>query len=63
MFAAKHCLRCGQDMRGRTSHICPGCGRFFAAYTPATFAMMFAASAVFAVFAVAALTIALWIFA
>jgi hypothetical protein len=63
MSAKKPCLRCGQEMDGHWSHICPGCGRFFAVYTPAQITVLIVVITVMAIGVNAALVVALWQFA
>jgi hypothetical protein len=50
-------------MDGHWSHICPGCGRFFAVYTPAQITVLIVVITVIAIGVNAALVVALWQFA
>ncbi len=54
------CLRCGQEMRGHWSHICPRCGRPFACSTPAQVALQLGVSILVAIVAVIVLVVVLW---
>jgi hypothetical protein len=63
MQALKPCRGCGQEMQGHWSHICPQCGRFFAASTPRQIAMQLGVSIAIAIVVVGALTVLLWNFA
>jgi hypothetical protein len=63
MRAIKPCLGCGQEMHGRWSHICPQCGRAFAASTPRQVAIQLGISIAVAIVVVAALVAILWVIA
>lgn len=63
MSPKKPCLRCGQEMDGHWSHICPRCGRFFAIYTPAQITVLIVVGTVIAMGVNAVLVVALWQFA
>lgn len=60
MPPVKPCLSCGQEMHGRWSHICPQCGRLFAASTPTQVAIQLSLSIAVAIVAVVTLVVVLW---
>lgn len=60
MNPIKPCRGCGQEMHGRWSHICPQCGRLFAASTPRQVAIQLGVSIVVAIVLVVGLVVLLW---
>src|SRR5262245_12006786 len=54
------CLRCGQDMQGHWSHVCPRCGRLFAKSTPAAVVVQLTVSVVVAVVVVVGFGFSIW---
>jgi hypothetical protein len=59
----KNCLRCGHDMSQSWWHICPRCGKYFAFYTPAQVALLFALGIPAAIVVNLLLVVLLWNFA
>ena len=58
----KNCLRCGCNLQDHWSHICPSCGRFFAASTGPQIAFQLGLSTVVAIVLVVGLVVVLWRF-
>jgi hypothetical protein len=63
MNAEKPCLRCGHEMAGHWSHICPRCGKFFALYTRAQVVVLVMVSVIVAMAVNVAIVATLWYFA
>jgi hypothetical protein len=63
MSVNKPCLRCGHEMAGHWSHICPRCGKFFAFYTPAQVMALVIVGTIVAVAVNVAIVAALWFWA
>lgn len=63
MSAKRPCLRCGQEMAGHWSHICPQCGKFFAFYTREQTAILLVVAIVVALVVNVAVVGALWFLA
>lgn len=57
------CLKCGADMTHSPWHICPRCGKWFAFYTPAQVALLFAIGVPVAIGVNVLLVVLLWNFA